>query len=152
MPIHVELDPGSRVACVTFAGDVRLDDYLHLIRELEGGVAQGAACGILAVTDPDMRLSTPSEVRVIAAALQQSELLCELRVAIVATSTVLYGLARMLALLAGADDTMQVFTMREEAERWLVSGSPDQLRLHAPVHPPVSCAPPSLARYFRAEP
>jgi hypothetical protein len=108
------------VHVVTFRGDATYSDLVDLLERLDAiAVEQPPTRILIDETGLKAGLISTTDLRRIASAWGRAEALKRARIGVVAPSSVVYGLNRMVTIFARADGRIGIFRERSEATSWL---------------------------------
>lgn len=121
--LRPEVHGGREIAVVELTGPADRTSMLALVAELDlyAKRRRGAPRVLLDETSLEPALITPSEIRVIVRAWEDSVALRETKIAVLAPNPVLYGLNRMVQAYSDRTEKLiGVFSDRANAVAWLV--------------------------------
>ena len=121
MPVTYIIDPKEKLIRTTCAGDVTLDEVFSHFRELEQDPNCLQPLDVFLDLSETSSVPLPQEIASVAAEIGRIRKTVRFNIcAVVATRTALFGMLRMLEVIAGAYfAAFRVFRLADQAEEWL---------------------------------
>jgi hypothetical protein len=123
MPVTYSIDPNEKLIRTTCVGEVTLDEVVRHFRELEQDPNCLQPLDVFLDLSETSSVPLPHEIGSVAAEIGRIRKTVRFNIcAVVATRTALFGMLRMLEVIAGAYFTaFRVFRLTDQAEEWLAS-------------------------------
>lgn len=123
MPVTYSIDPNQKLIRTNCVGDVTLDEVISHFRELERDPNCLQPLDVFLDLTETISVPMPQEIGSVAAEIGRIRKTVRFNIcAVVATRTALFGMLRMLEVIAAAHFTaFRVFRVTDQAEEWLAS-------------------------------